>query len=126
MKEDQLKVIIDADPGVDDGAAIINFLNFTNVVAITTTFGNKNIAKTTNNACRILQYLEHTNVPVYAGAHCNVLGENSGSTESEDPVNGEDGLNGTLVVPSKVEKEPEQDEFAPTAIINLPDSTQVR
>ena len=62
------RLVIDSDPGVDDALAIMLALAHPDaqVEAITTVAGNVPLARTTANACTILDVLEH-DVPVYAG-----------------------------------------------------------
>ena len=63
------RVIIDTDPGIDDGIAILFALAHPelDVAAITTVAGNIGIETTTRNALRILALAEQ-DVPVHAGA----------------------------------------------------------
>lgn len=63
------KVILDCDPGMDDSAAIIMALKSPEleVLAVTTVAGNYPIDVTTANACRVLELLERTEVPVARG-----------------------------------------------------------
>jgi len=63
------RVIIDCDPGVDDGVALL--LAFASreleLLGITTVAGNVGAALTARNACVIREIASRTEVPVYAG-----------------------------------------------------------
>ena len=71
-----LPIIIDCDPGIDDAIALAMTIASVDLdlVAVTTTFGNVGIEKTTRNALRILEPFK-SNAPVYVGAHRAILGE---------------------------------------------------
>ena len=64
------RVIIDADPGIDDAAAILFALASPelSVEALTTVFGNGPLEMCTSNARRILQAAGRTDIPIYQGA----------------------------------------------------------
>ena len=64
------RIIIDTDPGVDDALAILMALGAPEleVEAITTVFGNVDVASTTRNALIILEVAGRTGIPVYSGA----------------------------------------------------------
>lgn len=63
------RVIIDCDPGVDDGVALL--LAFASreleLLGITTVAGNVGAALTARNACVIREIADRTEVPVFAG-----------------------------------------------------------
>jgi inosine-uridine nucleoside N-ribohydrolase len=63
------RVIIDADPGIDDMAAILMALasDRLEVEAITTVFGNASVEQCTVNALRILEAAGRADIPVYQG-----------------------------------------------------------
>ncbi|MDQ3153787.1 MAG: nucleoside hydrolase, partial [Actinomycetota bacterium] len=63
-------VIIDTDPGVDDAVAILLAAASREValLAITTVFGNVDLATTTANALRLRSLAGLGHVPVAAGA----------------------------------------------------------
>ena len=63
-------VIIDTDPGTDDGLAIMMALNSPDVevLALTTVGGNASLAHTTRNALRLLEYMGRADIPVSRGA----------------------------------------------------------
>ena len=66
------KVIIDTDPGTDDVLAIMMALNSPDlsVEGITTVGGNATLAQTTDNALRLMEYLEgpRSAMPISVGA----------------------------------------------------------
>ncbi len=63
------RVIIDADPGIDDMAAILMALasDRLQVEAITTVFGNASVEQCTLNTLRILEAAGRADIPVYQG-----------------------------------------------------------
>ena len=63
------RVIIDADPGIDDMAAILMALasDRLQVEAITTVFGNASVEQCTVNTLRILEAAGRADIPVYQG-----------------------------------------------------------
>lgn len=63
------RIIIDADPGIDDAAAILMALGSEDVQveAITTVHGNALVEQCTVNALRILEAAGRTDIPVYQG-----------------------------------------------------------
>jgi len=94
-----IKVIIDADPGIDDAIAILTALQSPelDVLGITTVFGNATLDAGTQNALRIVE-LGGWNVPVARGA------ENPLIIPAGDPpdfVHGSDGLGNTNMPPPK-------------------------
>ena len=85
-------IILDCDPGHDDAIAMI--LAFAapelEVLAVTTVGGNQTIAKTTNNALRVLKFIGQGDVPLATGADkpiCRPL-------EIAPSVHGDSGLDG--------------------------------
>lgn len=63
------KLIIDADPGVDDALALILAMQYPDfeILGVTTTFGDVDLEQTTHNALRIVE-LSGQSIPVYQGA----------------------------------------------------------
>jgi pyrimidine-specific ribonucleoside hydrolase len=63
-------IVLDCDPGHDDAIAILLALASPEVelLAVTTTYGNQTLEKTTANALRVLELVGRTDVPVAAGA----------------------------------------------------------
>ncbi|MGA1834947.1 nucleoside hydrolase [Rhizobium wenxiniae] len=64
------KVIIDADPGVDDAAAILMALASPEieVLGLSIVAGNVSLEHTVNNACKLIGVSGRRDVPVHAGA----------------------------------------------------------
>jgi len=62
------RVIIDTDGGVDDAMAILIALQQTDVIAITTVFGNVELEQATENVQTILDLFDFGHVPVFKGA----------------------------------------------------------
>lgn len=85
-------VIIDADPGIDDAAAILLALASPelSVEAITTVYGNGPVEASTRNARRILHAAGRQDVPVYSGAARPLLRDPSPGWASA--VHGHDAL----------------------------------
>lgn len=89
----KIPIIIDCDPGHDDAIAIILAFAADNldVKAITTVGGNQTIEKTTNNALRILKFI-NKDVPVAMGANkpmrrtLKIAPEVHGDTGLDGPV----------------------------------------
>ena len=70
------RIIIDTDPGIDDAMAILfAFLSpdEVDVVGLTTVFGNSQTEQATENALRIVELLNRTDVPVAKGAEGPLL-----------------------------------------------------
>ena len=63
------KLILDCDPGHDDAVAILLAANSPalELLGVTVTAGNQTLEKTARNACRVLQWVGKTEIPVYAG-----------------------------------------------------------
>lgn len=91
------KVVIDCDPGIDDALALMLALASPElqVQAVTCVAGNRPLARTTDNAARLLALAGRQEVPVHAGCarplaqpepRCNL-------------VHGEDGLGGAALPP---------------------------
>jgi inosine-uridine nucleoside N-ribohydrolase len=68
-RPERIKVLIDADPGIDDAMAILFALRSDafDVVGLTTVFGNAHLEATTANALRLVE-LSGRDVPVARGA----------------------------------------------------------
>lgn len=114
-----MKVLIDSDPGCDDCAAITLFLTHPSVEvkALTTVFGNDSVDVSTTNASRILEFMGRKDIPIYKGAHKNLLGIEN---ETASWYHGKDGLNDVPhIIPVNTEKFAEQNRTAPEAIIEL-------
>ena len=92
------RVIIDTDPGTDDALALMMALNFPDlsVEGITTVGGNATLSETTENALRLMEYLEgkESVLPVAVGADRPAKGLYSHAYH----VHGSDGLGISLPV----------------------------
>lgn len=84
---------LDCDPGHDDAMAIILacYHPSLELLGISTTCGNQTIEKTTNNACKILQIINKTEVDVVAGSNAPLMRPSKICEE----IHGETGLDGT-------------------------------
>ena len=87
------KIIIDTDPGVDDGMAIQLALNSEDfeIVGLTTVFGNVSVERATINALRLI-YISGRPIPVIKGAANPLSGKFNGGVPF---VHGEDGQGNT-------------------------------
>ena len=87
------KLIIDTDCGVDDALAIslAALSPDTDLLGVTTVFGNVSLPKTTANARRVLQLCDRPDVPVAAGASRPLV---YASAHDAGRVHGDDGLSG--------------------------------
>ena len=65
-----IPVVVDMDPGTDDALALMMLLNSqtVEVVGITTVGGNAQLADTTRNALRLLEYMGRPDIRVARGA----------------------------------------------------------
>jgi purine nucleosidase len=107
------RVIIDTDPGVDDAHALMMALAHpgVRVKAITTVAGNVDLAKTTANACTVLDVLGK-DVPVYAGCDRALISRLGDAAH----VHGRDGLGDAGFPPSTRRVEAEH---AAAALVRL-------
>lgn len=87
----KIPIIMDCDPGHDDAIAIILACasDKLDVKAITTVGGNQTVAKTTNNALRVLAFIDKK-IPLAMGANNPLRRE----LEIAPSVHGESGLDG--------------------------------
>ena len=94
------RVIIDTDPGTDDALALMMALNSPDlkVEGITTVGGNATLSETTDNALRLMEYLEgpECSIPIAVGADRPAKGYYSHAYH----VHGSDGLGISLPVPT--------------------------
>lgn len=97
----KIPVIMDCDPGHDDAIGIILACasDKLDVKGITTVGGNQTIEKTTNNALRVLRFIDK-DIPVARGANMPIRRE----LEIAPSVHGDSGLDGP-VLPEPI-KEP--------------------
>ncbi|CAH1781597.1 unnamed protein product [Owenia fusiformis] len=109
------KVIIDTDPGIDDAKAIIMALAQPDweVIAITLVNGNCKIKHQVNNIARLLHVCERTEIPVYKGSECSLLG----NYDLQTGHHGVDGFGDVFTY--DVNKSMIRDENASIAIVDL-------
>lgn len=90
-------IILDCDPGHDDAIAILLALASPeiDVRAITTTYGNQTLDKTTGNALRVLELVGRSEIPVARGADRPLRRELAVAAH----VHGESGLDGPMLPP---------------------------
>ena len=88
------RVIIDADPGIDDAAAILLALVSPEleVIAVTIVYGNASVEDCTANARRVLAAAGRSDVPVFMGAGKPLLRPANDGWASH--IHGGDGLGG--------------------------------
>ena len=115
------RVIIDADPGIDDTAAILMALASPEleVVAVTTIFGNASVETCTANARRVLEAAGRRDIPIYMGVGKPLI--RPANTGWASHIHGGDGLG--EVIGSNDLKDSEatataEDKHAALAIIN--------
>ena len=74
-KDQPQRLIIDADPGVDDSMALLFAFNSPEVVieGLSTIFGNSGTKVTTENALRLVELAGRAEVPVARGAEKPLL-----------------------------------------------------
>ncbi len=87
-----ISLLIDTDPGLDDAIAIALALGSpeVDVIGISTVGGNTNLANTTRNALRLLEFLNRTDIPVASG-HDEPYARAKQET-GNPPVHGTDGF----------------------------------
>ena len=88
-------VVLDCDPGHDDAIALLLALASPEIelLGVTTTYGNQTLAKTTENALRVLELVGRTDVPVAAGADRPLVRDLVVAAH----VHGESGLDGPVL-----------------------------
>ncbi|MCD6504351.1 nucleoside hydrolase [Candidatus Bathyarchaeota archaeon] len=93
-----IRAIIDCDPGIDDALALILALKSgeLKVEAVTTVGGNMPVEAATENALKVLELIDRTDIPVAAG-----LNPERTLPESVS-MHGEDGLGNTWLPKPKV------------------------
>ena len=114
------KVIIDADPGIDDALAIFLALASPEieVVGMTTVFGNAGIEITTRNALTLLEIAGHAAIPVARGAATPLAGPYLGAVAQ---IHGRDGQgNADLAEPAAAPVAMSAAEFLCNAAANDP------
>ena len=95
------RILIDCDPGIDDGLALYAALgsHAIRLQAVTTVFGNVRVKQATRNVARLLRLVPHAPVLRLAEGHDQPL---TGSRLPQRVVHGQDGLGdvGVPIVPS--------------------------
>lgn len=88
-------IVLDCDPGHDDAIALLLALASPEVelLGVTTTYGNQTLAKTTENALRVLELVGRADVPVAAGADRPLVRDLVVAAH----VHGESGLDGPVL-----------------------------
>lgn len=63
------RIVIDCDPGIDDSLALMLALASPelNIAGITTVSGNVPVDMGTENAAKVLNWMERTDIPIYKG-----------------------------------------------------------
>ena len=87
------RVLIDTDPGQDDGVAILLALASPaeiDVEGLIAVAGNVSLGRTVINACKLLEAAERTDIPVFAGCARPLLR----APVTAEHVHGESGLDG--------------------------------
>ena len=94
-------IILDCDPGHDDAIALLLALASPELrlLAVTTTYGNQTLEKTTANALRVLELAGRPDVPVAVGAERPLVRDLSVAAH----VHGESGLDGPVLPPPTAE-----------------------
>jgi len=95
------KIIIDADPGVDDAFAIILAAKsqYIDLLGITVVDGNCSLSHGINNTFKILDLCNKSDIPVYRGAKTSLIARDINATS----VHGENGFGNLEYVPIKKE-----------------------
>lgn len=94
-----IPIIIDCDPGHDDAIAILLALAHPEqlqIKGITTVGGNQTLEKITNNALKILSFVD-ADIPVAKGAKGPLLG----TLVTGEEAHGESGMDGPVLPPSR-------------------------
>ena len=101
----RVPLVIDTDPGVDDAFALALAAASPEVDlrAVTTTFGNVDLERTTENAPRVLGLVGRADVPIGRGAERPLIHPSPGDAGD---VHGDDGLGGTASAFAPLAPEP--------------------
>jgi inosine-uridine nucleoside N-ribohydrolase len=93
-----IPIILDCDPGHDDAIALLLALASPEVelLCVTTVHGNQTLAKTTDNALRVLDLAGRADIPVAAGAERPLARDLTVASH----VHGESGLDGPALSPA--------------------------
>ncbi len=95
------KILIDTDPGIDDGLAIMLALACKEfeVLGLTTIYGNVSVERATENALRLVDLAGRPEIPVAQGASRSWKNPYGGAKSA---VHGEDGQGNTWSAPSSL------------------------
>ena len=107
------RVIIDADPGIDDTAAILLALASPEmeVVAVTTIYGNASVETCTANTHRVLAAAGRGDIPVYMGAGKPLLRTANEGWASH--IHGGDGMGGVVGASGSTGSQPTENSSSP-------------
>jgi inosine-uridine nucleoside N-ribohydrolase len=94
-------IILDCDPGHDDAIAIMLAVASPEVelLGVTTVSGNQTLPKTTANALRVLELLDRSDIPVFAGAAGPLVREQYVAAD----VHGDSGMDGPDLPPARTQ-----------------------
>ena len=116
------KVILDCDPGHDDAFAIMLAVQHLDVLGITTIGGNCTLENVTKNALKILEVLDKTDTPVYAGHE----GPMVAPLVTAPQFHGETGLDGPDLPEPKIKaKKKHAVDFIIETVMNTDDVTLI-
>jgi len=98
-------LVVDTDPGIDDALALLLALASPEVELqlVTTVHGNVDLARTTENALRVLHLAGRSDVPVAVGARSSLVVPQA---ERAGHVHGAEGLGGVVLPPSPASVDP--------------------
>ncbi len=94
------KIIIDTDPGQDDAVALLLALasQELEILGITCVAGNVPLNLTTENARKVLELTEYTDIPIFAGAESPI----KRALVTAEHVHGKTGLDGPILQKPKI------------------------
>lgn len=96
--EKKRKILIDTDPGIDDGCAILTAMadESLDILGILCVAGNKSLPVVTPNALRLVDF-EQRDIPVCSGAACKLSELGKGIVQENEGVefHGADGMGGS-------------------------------
>ena len=99
-----VRMILDCDPGHDDAVALLMAAKHPDLelLGVTVVAGNQTLEKTVNNACKVLQHLGLSHVPVYRGMGLPMVRTSLICPE----IHGATGLDGPVFAPQTKFPEP--------------------
>ncbi|WDH82402.1 nucleoside hydrolase [Paenibacillus urinalis] len=106
-------ILLDVDTGIDDALAIMLAVQTRkdDIACITTVCGNVSLDQATENTCKILEFMQADQIPVYRGSESPLIRK----SYYEHRVHGQDGLGGALK--EYTAKKQADSGFAPDRII---------